>query len=398
MMNPSEDMTVSDQPGQPLQARRGWDTLLGIALDALRIRPPLFASSIFGLPWTWLPPHHRYSEFGIIDLWRPGRTAKYLANTWVPSIPRTPPGFGPPFLNGWFWQPTVILQRPDHNGSYTTFPEEAWFFINGIMTNDSVAQINSAYLAYLFHRPLTMIQNSTDSLWIDLFECALGKEWYRIVEPATKAFPPIYDALKSAHKQRVVVICHSQGTIIMSVVLRLLAALFRRPAAMESAARGLFAEAMRYAPPEFVYPDQEPIDLHDFDRLTETELAKLEVYCFANCASTMTTIARTAEGRPLPWIESFGNENDIVARLGMLAPRPRQWGIRIDGPRYERRGAWGHMLNEHYLKPIERCQKRGRRPGGDGTPEPYEPVAGSEESQGRIPRLFRYINGGAAEH
>ena len=152
------------------------------------------------MPWTWLPPHNRYSEFKIIDLWRPGRTAKFLANTWIPSIPRTPPSFGPPFLNDLFWQPTVILQRPDHNGSYTTFPDEAWFFVNGIMTNDSVAQINSAYLAHLFHRPLTMIQNSTDSLWADLFECALGKEWYRVVEPAIKAFPPIYDALKSPHK------------------------------------------------------------------------------------------------------------------------------------------------------------------------------------------------------
>ena len=70
-----------------------------------------------------------------------------------------------------------------------------------------------------------MIQNSTDSLWVDLFECALGKEWYRVVEPAIKAFPPIYDALKSPHKQRVVVICHSQGTIIMATVLRLLAEL-----------------------------------------------------------------------------------------------------------------------------------------------------------------------------
>jgi len=289
------------------------------------------------------------------------------------------------------------LQRPDHNGSTTAFPDEAWFFVNGIMTNDSVAQINSAYLAYLFHRPLTMIQNSTDSLWIDLFECALSKEWYRVVEPAVKAFPPIYDALKSKHKQRVVVICHSQGTIIMSVILRLLGQLIRRPAVAleaEAAPRALAAAAPSYAPPEFVYPDEDPIDLRDFDWLTEAELAKLEVYCFANCANTMPTIAHAADGRPLPWIESFGNEKDIVARLGMLAPRPEKWGIRIDGPRYVRRGAWGHVLNEHYLKEIERRQKRGRRPGGDGTAAPYEPVADSVQEADQAPRLFSYINGG----
>ena len=104
------------------QASRDWDTLLGIAFDALRISPPRYVSSIFGLPRTWLPPFSRYSEFKIVDLWRPGRTAKFLANTWIPSIPRTPPTFGPPLLNGLFWQPTVILQRPDHNGSYTDLP------------------------------------------------------------------------------------------------------------------------------------------------------------------------------------------------------------------------------------------------------------------------------------
>jgi hypothetical protein len=380
----------------------GWETLMGIALDALRINPPLYASSVFGLPWTWLPPHSRYSEFKIIDLWRLRRTAKFLANIWIPSFPRTPPSFGPPCLNDLFWQPTVILQRPDHNGSYTTFPEEAWFFVNGIMTNDAVAQINSAYLADLFHRPLTMIQNSTDSLWADLFECALGKETYRVVEPAIKAFPPIYDALKNPHKERVVVICHSQGTIIMATVLRLLAELApaemrppRLTAALESApapeARGLFEEAPRYAPPEFVYPDQEPINLDDFERLTRAELAKLEVYCFANCASTLPYIG-VWDSRPVPWIENFGNEHDIVARLGMLAPRPEYWGIDIAGPRYMRHGAWGHLLNEHYLAAIERSQKSGRRPGGDGTSAPYEVVGGTPDA---APRLFDYINGGA---
>ena len=393
---------ATENPGpSTLTEGPSWETLVGIALDALRMNPPLYASAIFGLPWTWLPPHNRYSEFKIIDLWRPGRTAKFLANTWIPSIPRTPPSFGPPFLNDLFWQPTVILQRPDHNGSYTTFPDEAWFFVNGIMTNDAVAQVNTAYLAHLFHRPLTMIQNSTDSLWADLFECALGKEWYRVVEPAIKAFPPIYDALKSPHKQRVVVICHSQGTIIMATVLRLLANLVpaeirlpRPAAAMEPApaaeARGLFEEAPRYAPPEFVYPDQEPINLDDFEPLTGAELAKLEVYCFANCANTMPYIGAW-DGRPAPWIENFGNEHDIVARLGMLAPRAEHWGIDIAGPRYEHRGAWGHLLNEHYLAAIERCQKSGRRPGGDGTSAPYELVAGST---GEAPRLFSYINGG----
>ena len=81
---------------------------------------------------------------------------KFLQNTWIPSIPHTPPLFNPPFLDDLFWQPTVILQRPDHYGSYTSYPDEAWFFINGVMTNDAVAQVNAALLAELFHRPITL--------------------------------------------------------------------------------------------------------------------------------------------------------------------------------------------------------------------------------------------------
>jgi hypothetical protein len=59
----------------------------------------------------------------------------------------------------------------------------------------------------------------------DLVECSLGKEWYQNTESATAAFPAIYDALKDPAKERVVVVCHSRGTIIMAVVLRGLKAL-----------------------------------------------------------------------------------------------------------------------------------------------------------------------------
>ena len=361
--------------------------LMGIAVDALKISPPLYVSSIFGQPWTWLPPYDRYSEFKILDLWRLRRALKYLLNISLPSLPMTPPPFGPPLLNDLFWQPTVILQRPDHNGSYTSFLDEAWFFINGILTNDAVAQINAAYLAYLFHRPITLIQNSTDGLVIDLLQSALGKQWRRITEPATKAFEPVYDALKSRDKRRVVLIAHSQGSIIAATVLRLLKAI-TRPAAP-------LARAARYAPPEFVYPADEIIDLTDFEPLEESELAKLEIYSFATCATHMTYYrAGDSHVPPIPWIEHFGNEMDMVARLGMLAPRPAQFGIAIDGPRYQRKGGWGHLLNAHYLHQIERHQRKGRKKGAAGGREPFHLLEGPGVAAPDTPRLFQYINGG----
>jgi hypothetical protein len=371
----------------------GVKSLLGIGLDAaLATRPP-YLWSILGRPNSWRPQRNRFSEFSILDVWRPGRAARCLANVVIPSAPRTPPVFCPPLLQRLFLQPSVILQRPDHQGSYTSFPDEAWFFVNGVASNDAVAQLNSAYLSYLFHRPLTMIQNSTDSLALDLLECIGGKQWYRHTEAATKAFPPIYDALKRPDKRRVVVIAHSQGTIIMAIVLRMLAALFSPPEEPELALAALFG-AEGYAPPEFIYPDQDPWRAEDFAPLSAQELAKLELYCFANCANSMKTIHVGADGRPIPWIESFGNENDLVARLGMLAPKATQRGIDIDGPCYVKPNGWGHLLNAHYLSDIHDCQKVSRRRGGVSGSMPYLLANADVYPDRQTPRLFGYINGG----
>ena len=395
-----------DQSSPRKRVKHTFQDLLQIAGQAAKIRPPLYVSTVLGRPWTWIPPHHRFSEFGILDLWRMRRTIKFLLNVSIPSFPRTPPNFGPPFLNDLFWEPTVILQRPDHNGSYTTFPDEAWFFINGIMTNDSLAQLNAAYISYLFHRPLTIIQNSTNSFIVDMAQCAIGKEWELTTEPASKAFIPIYDALKS-EKKKVVVIVHSQGTIIMAKVLELLNRITlpkKEEAPIPAAGAlppkmgfGLLVpeEREHFAGPEFIYPDQAGLKLGDFTPLQEAELAKLEVYCFANCAKEMKYFKPPQTGQaPAPWIENYGNEFDIVARLGMLAPNPDQLGIDIDGPCYEHFGTWGHLLNEHYLLGIEEYQKAGQKKGGAGGSAPFKLVNAQDYPDCGTPRLFSYINGG----
>jgi hypothetical protein len=81
----------------------------------------------------------------------------------------------------------------------------------------------------------------------------------------------------------------------------------------------------------------------------------------------------------------------------MLAPHAEAHGIRIDGPRYVRRGAWGHLLNAHYLDAIERAQRAGHRRGGRGGAAPYERLDRTA-APGGAPRLFAYINGGTPAH
>lgn len=363
--------------------------LLRITAQAARMKPPRLVSSIFGPPRDWVPPYRRFSEYQMLDLWRPARMLRYVLNVSLPSLPFAPPPFGPQLLNELFWQPSVVLQRPDHEGSCTSFPAESWFFVNGIMTNSAVAQLNAAHLSWLFHRPVTLLQNATAGLIVDLLQCAVGKQWRRITEPAVKAMPAIYDALKRRDKQRVVVIAHSQGTIIMATVLGLLCSLTRPAGPM----RGQRAARVAQAPPEFIYPSDAPIDLRDFAPLEEAELAKMEVYCFATCADEMRWFRPPAPGRrPVPWIEHFGNEHDVVARLGMLAPQAARHGIHIDGVRWRRAAAWGHLLDEHYLYPIEQAQRQGRKRGGRGGAAPFAALGAPAATA--PPRLYAYINGG----
>jgi hypothetical protein len=152
--------------------------------------------------------------------------------------------------------------------------------------------------------------------------------------------------------------------------------------------------AAAYAPPEFIFPSDEPLNAADFAPLEESQLAKLEIYSFATCANVVTYLRPPEKvRRAVPYIEHFGNEYDIVARLGMQAPNAEARHIQIDGPRFVRLGAWGHLLNVHYLYPLAEVQRHGRRRGGTGTAAPFVAL-GDGHSGSTTPRLYEYINGG----
>ena len=250
--------------------------------------PPYYVRSVLGPVSTWLPPQNPYSEFTMLDPWRLARALKYLVDISVPSVSGAPPPLLatllPPAIEDLFFVQTEVLHRPDYYDDYTSYPDEHWFFINGILTNGDVAHLNAACISYLFHRPVTLIQNATDGAVRDLWECALGKEWYKNTsntEAARIAFPAIYDALRDPFKQKVVVICHSQGTIIMSVVLQALEAPApartadsAQAAAAEVPARSLACRGRRCRARSTSHQDETPINLDDFEPLNGPGVGK----------------------------------------------------------------------------------------------------------------------------
>lgn len=377
------------QEGELLYDRELDDLFWGV-VDAARMRPPAWGASVLGWPSSWLPSRSSpYSEYRFAYSWSMLRTAKYVADVMIPSLPLTAPEWFPEPLAPLFWHPSGVRQHPDHDDSWTSHPDEAWLFINGILTNDEMAHLNVDYLADLFHRPITLLENSTGGWFQDLLECAREKSFGRNAEATEKTFPAIYDALKDPRKRRVVLIAHSQGTIIAAAVLRLLALIYQSGQGRPAAARNPIAAR------KIVRDAGVKLDPTDFEPLDGDELGKLELYCFANCATEMRYIDRTADG-PLPWIESYGNQFDLVARLGMLAPNAQQRGVVIDGPCYEHKGAWGHLLNRHYLTHIDVNQRQGRKRGPvDGSATPYMLINAGEYPAESQPRLYRYLNGGA---
>ena len=137
----------------------------------------------------------------------------------------------PPVVQNVFWRPSNYFQQADPFDGVTSFANEHWFFLNGICTNEAVAKINSDLISRLFQRPVTCIHNATCSIGLDLTQCVVGKIFktdpdlehaQSMTEPAIKATLAIIEALKDPNKDKVVLLCHSQGTIITANVLRAL--------------------------------------------------------------------------------------------------------------------------------------------------------------------------------
>jgi hypothetical protein len=115
---------------------------------------------------------------------------------------------------------SFVENVPDEE--HDNFPDERWFFINGIATSRELAQHNAERLHALFGRRLTLVHNPTQGLTNDLLESAMQKFTNVNTEPVARAFVEIARALLDDNIEKVVIVAHSQGTIITGDVLDLL--------------------------------------------------------------------------------------------------------------------------------------------------------------------------------
>ncbi len=406
--------TSTSQPKQVRLSSAKWPhanefmDLLRIAADAANIQPPFYLESLLGPVSSWIQTPRKYSEFTIVDLWKPVQTLRYFRDTTIPASPSSAPDWAetvmPSVLRDLFWRPSRFFQQSDVYGSPCSFPDEHWFFVNGVASNEDVARLNAEYLAQLFHRPVTVLQNATDSLIVDLIECAVGKGFKKdpssddrktMTEPAWKATAAILEALNAPATKKVVVIAHSQGTIIVANVLRAIAKALREQRLLASGGRRLgwhdYTQALMggiKTDTDKTLRDELAHSLSVFGtgkpEAVLDRVQKLEIYTFANCADKMTYVAHRG-GKAFPYLEHFANEYDIVARLGILSPNDK---IDIDGVTYVQRDGWGHLLNEHHLFAIDDYLYPG--PDHVRDENPFRPT---DSAFGEEPRLYGYFHG-----
>jgi hypothetical protein len=255
--------------------------------------------------------------------------------------------------------------------------EERWVFINGIVTSRAVAHRNVYALNRLFERPFTLIHNPTQGLTFDLTESALEKFTNVNTEPVARAFLQIGTMLLDDSAKKIVVIAHSQGTIITGDVLDLI---------YVSIDKRFFDRTNMNDEDYVAFIDSstgtvKATEMRDLAAALSARgveiLKKLELYMFANAASRM---CYANEHERYPFIESYANEHDIVARLGSLARNDfhREDLIRIDGSLFTL-DRYGHLLNAHYLQDFANgdYRLRNQTTGDDIGTSVHDPVLGN---------------------
>lgn len=214
------------------------------------------------------------------------------------------------------YSPGTIACYPEHYAIGT--PREKWFFINGICSSPPVVILNGLELAKAFHRPIHLIHTPTSGVAKDLWDSMTARTLRKDGKLGRAAYDVIKEALRSHDK--VVIVGHSQGTIVASYIARKL----------------LKDKRFRHHAP------------------------KLEIYCIAGVADSFRVDPQMSDhfGRGVPYVEHFANGMDFFCRIGVLAHLERTAGAVFVLPQRT-----GHLLNDHYIPGIwrgEYCNQRSR--------------------------------------
>jgi hypothetical protein len=172
-------------------------------------------------------------------------------------------------------------------------------------------------ISTIFRRPVMGIHNRTYGVIFDLIECLIQRDFSYMTSDVRIAYNTLKTTLLNPNCEKLVLIAHSQGGIIVAAAL------------------------------DALYAELEP-----------SVVSKLELYTFGSAANHLNNPPRSAQTpgskRRLTTVEHYANGKDFVARLGVLnfATTKEDMKAHFVGKVFTRIGEGGHLLSEHYLGPM----------------------------------------------
>ncbi|KAL6718464.1 hypothetical protein ACLMJK_004555 [Lecanora helva] len=212
--------------------------------------------------------------------------------------------------------------------------DERWLFVNGIMVGRSGLQSNIDRIAETFGRAVIGIHNQTYGFLGDLLECLIQRVYSYRTRDVRTAHEYVKATLVDSTVKKVVLIAHSQGGIIVSLVV-------------DQLLTELPAECMS------------KLEVYTFGSAAShfsNPLAALPFRKQPNVLPTSPTDIHLSEfadpKHVIPFIEHYANQKDPVPRWGVLHFTQDVLNGRYAGSVFVRMGASGHLFNQHYMDPM----------------------------------------------
>ncbi|CAG8537924.1 4415_t:CDS:1 [Paraglomus occultum] len=208
--------------------------------------------------------------------------------------------------------PLLMLNALDRNvtrpasPALNSYPDEKWFFINGVVVDKGWLDENCKYLEKRFGRGVTGILNKSYGVIWDLIESILQRCFSVQTISVHWAAYNILQALRDKNCATVRLIAHSQGAIIANLAIQ-----------------KIYIELSRTG--------------------KQDDLKKLEVYTFASASREFLN-----PGNLIHCIEHYANRQDPIAKFGVLSQLNNdrfQGEIFVNS--YRNQGK-GHLFNAFY--------------------------------------------------
>lgn len=197
-------------------------------------------------------------------------------------------------------------------------------------------------IASTFHRPVIGVHNRSYGVILDLVECLIQRSFHYQTDDVRVAEATLKGMLEDDSAKKVVVIAHSQGGIILSLVLDGL---------YSTIPAHLFSKLEIYTFGSAAAQFHNPLVSQSKARSAPVTPALTRTPSVISAKSAPATFSPPPEMRDrlIPTIEHYVNRQDLVPKWGVLYHIILGTGTTYSGRVFVHESASGHLFDEHYL-------------------------------------------------